>query len=112
MGWKLFIDDERWPKDDSFVIARSSADAIEMIKERGMPDNIAFDHDLGIAFDQNDNQYVDSTMRVVHWIIDQHYDHDLAIPEHFTFTVHSMNPIGARNIRELMTGFLRDIGRM
>lgn len=108
--WKLFIDDERWPKDDGWVIIRSSFDAIQEIKERGMPEEIAFDHDLGIAVDENDNEYCDTTMRLVWWIIDSHLDGTLEIPSNFTFSVHSQNPVGARNIQETLEAFLKSEG--
>ncbi len=109
--WKLFLDDERWPKTDGWVIARSSLDAIELVKQRGMPTEIAFDHDLGFAFDDDLGEYFDTTMKFIWWVIDNHYDHDLEIPVGFKYTVHSQNPIGAANIKSLMDGFLRDIGR-
>jgi hypothetical protein len=114
MTWKLFIDDERWPKEGTgpWTICRCSYDAIEMIKELGMPEEIAFDHDLGLAVDENDNEYFDTTMKLIHWIIDEHYDNGLVIPSNFTFTVHSANPIGAQNIKELMNGFLNDIHKI
>lgn len=108
MGWKLFLDDERWPKTDGWVILRSSFDAIETVKLDGMPSEIAFDHDLGLACN-DDGEYFDTSMRFITWMIDQHYDHGLVIPPDFTYSVHSQNPVGAKNIRELMDGFLNDI---
>lgn len=111
MGWKLFLDDERWPKEDGWRIIRSSFDAIETIKVEGMPQEIAFDHDLGIAYN-DDGEYEDTSMRLIWWIIDQHYDGNLEIPEGFKYSVHSQNPIGAANIKGLMDGFLNDIGRL
>lgn len=65
MSWKLFIDDERWPVTRGWVIARSTQEAIDNIKLRGMPNEIAFDHDLGLD---------DTAMKLVWWIVNSHYD--------------------------------------
>jgi hypothetical protein len=106
--WKLFLDDERYPSQDGWTIRRSSYDAIEAVKEQGMPIEIAFDHDLGIAV-YDGGEYNDTSMIFIRWVIDQHYEHGLVIPEGFKYSIHSQNPIGAANIRGLMDGFLNDI---
>jgi len=97
MTYKLFIDDERFPATDDWVIVRSSQEAIAMIIEYGMPHFISFDHDLGGE---------DTAIRVIRWIIDSFLDGNLEIHPDFDFYVHSQNPIGAENIRKLMSGFL------
>lgn len=100
--WKLFLDDERHPVTSDWCIARSSLEAQMMVEESGMPSEIAFDHDLGGN---------DTAIKFIWWVIDNHYDHDLEIPVGFKYSIHSQNPIGAANIKALMDGFLRDIGR-
>lgn len=100
MTYKLFIDDERFPKTDDWRICRSSDEAIKMVILYGMPSEIAFDHDLGGD---------DTSMKFIWFIIDSYYDGELAIPENFKYTVHSQNPIGVLNIKGLMDGFLNDI---
>lgn len=97
MTWKLFLDDERIPVDDSFVIARSSTEATNLIIERGMPVHIAFDHDL---VDE------DTSIKFIWLFIDMVLDERISIPPDFTFSIHSQNPIGSENIKVLMTGFL------
>lgn len=97
MTYKLFIDDERFPATDDWVIVRSSQEAIAMIIEYDMPYFISFDHDLGGE---------DTAIRVIRWIIESFLDGNLEIHPDFDFYVHSQNPIGAENIRKLMTGFL------
>lgn len=97
MSWKLFLDDERFPVDDSFVVVRSSDTAIELVLNRGAPSHIAFDHDLGGD---------DTSIKFIWWFIDRVIDGKLSIPHDFTFSVHSQNPIGAENIKQLMNGFL------
>lgn len=89
--YKLFIDDERDPVRDDWVIARSSAEAIKIIEERGCPQEIAFDHDLG----QNDTV----TRNFLRWFEDALLDGKIRMPELFTFSVHSQNPIGAAKIK-------------
>lgn len=102
MSYKLFLDDERWPKTSDWIIARSSYQAIKAIELYGMPSEIAFDHDLG---------HEDTAIRFIWWLIDKVYDNELVIPLDFKYTVHSQNPVGAANIKHLMDGFLNDIGQ-
>lgn len=91
----LFIDDERFPPDDgkSWKIVRSSEEAICFFGNNGLPDHISFDHDLGGD---------DTSMIIIKWItgciLDTGYDE---IP--FSYTVHSQNPVGARNITGALT---------
>lgn len=102
MTWKLFIDDERFPITDDWQIARSSQEAIDMVQANGMPAEIAFDHDLGGD---------DTSMKFIWWFIDAYYDGLLLIGD-LSYTIHSQNSVGVKNIRGLMDGFLKDIGRL
>jgi len=97
MIWKLFIDDERVPVDDGWVIARTSADAIAEIARRGWPTYISFDHDLGGD---------DTAMAVVNWMLEQVLDgtYQGTIPE---FYVHSQNPIGRDKLRARMSDLVK-----
>jgi len=99
MVWKLFLDDERYPSQEGWFIARSSQEAIELVEKIGMPCEIAFDHDLGGD---------DTSIKFIWWVIDQHYDNGLEIGD-LQYSIHSQNPIGAANIKGLMEGFLNDI---
>lgn len=105
MTYKLFIDDERYPPnswcDSEVVIARSSTEAIETIKAKGMPSFISFDHDLGGD---------DTAVEVVKWIEDECVDNNLRFSEDFWFYVHSQNPIGARNIGHRMANLVEYFG--
>ena len=96
-NWKLFIDDEREPVLGYWVISRTSADAIKQVQARGMPVEIAFDHDLGGD---------DTTMKFLNWLTEQLLDGTIEFPSNFKFSIHSMNPIGARNIADRMNGLL------
>lgn len=91
MTWKLFIDDERNPVDQGWVIARSSEEAIQAVSTTGsLPNEIAFDHDLGGD---------DTSMRFLTWMSIVVLDGIYAIPPDFVWSVHSQNPVGAANIR-------------
>ncbi len=101
MKYKLFIDDERFPVQDDWLVARSSADAMSYVDKYGFPEEIAFDHDLGGE---------DTSMKFIHMLIDEYYDRPNEIPKNFTFSVHSQNPVGKENITQLMNAFLAEIG--
>lgn len=83
MTWNLFIDDERNPKDTfedwtdwhslEWVVARSSAEAIELVKKNGVPERLALDFNLG---------YGDNILM----FIEQFRKHSSTMPE---YRVHS-----------------------
>lgn len=100
MEYKLFIDDERFPFSDDWVIARSSEEAIQIMADRGLPTHIAFDHDLGGH---------DTSGRVVNWIIEALLDGHEIVTDTFSFSVHSQNPIGAAMIRAKMNAILQHV---
>lgn len=93
MRWKLFLDDERYPVDNRWVIARNVDDAIWYVTNYGMPSFISFDHDLG--------PFKQSGMDLAKWLVEYIMDNDVNI-DNFEFYVHSQNPIGAENIRSLL----------
>lgn len=122
---KLFLDDERHPADVTWVdigngpweIVRSYAEAVAWVEKNGFPNVISFDHDLGYeAFDTNeagiivvtDSRETPSGYDFAKWLI--HRDMDCngenGLPDDFRFTVHSMNPVGAQNIRSLLVSYL------
>lgn len=97
MTYKLFIDDERDPVTNDWVIARTSDAAINLVFLNGMPTEIAFDHDLGGD---------DSARRFVYWLFNKALDDQLKIPDGFKFSVHSQNPIGAKWITDMMNDII------
>lgn len=100
MTWTLFIDDERFPTDETNVIARSVEQAIALIEEKGCPCVIHFDHDLG------DN--VPNGMDLAKWIVEKDLDNNQQfIPNGFKFYIHSQNPTGANNINGLLVPYLK-----
>lgn len=122
MGYRLFLDDERdppripWrerlralfarllglpPSPDvaPWTVVRSYEAAIAVIAERGLPQHIAFDHDLGLGADGKPDR---SGYDLAKWIVEYVLDHDSDLSG-FTWYVHSQNPAGARNIDALLT---------
>lgn len=104
MTWKLFLDDERYPVDNSWMIARSSDAAIALCKEYGFPNYISFDHDLGGD---------DTSIKFIHWMINETLNSIASggkvLPFPKTYFVHSQNPVGAENIRGLMNSFILEL---
>lgn len=100
MTWKLFIDDERFPASEGWVIARSSEEAIQKCREYGFPSFISFDHDLGGD---------DTSIVFINWMIEQTLDSITSGPPHYfprDYFIHSQNPVGRDNIKSLMDSFI------
>jgi hypothetical protein len=96
--YRLFIDDLRDPVASDWVIARTSVEAIAILESRGCPFEISFDHDLGGE---------DTAMVVAKRLVNMDLDADgRFIPADFTYSVHSANPIGKRNIEGLLREYL------
>ena len=93
MTYKLFIDDERFPVSDDWIVARSSEEAINYVKAYGMPNEIAFDHDLGGE---------DTSRKFILALQDMLLDKEVVIHSSFKFSVHSQNPIGKSWIESTM----------
>jgi hypothetical protein len=130
MGYHLFLDDDRTPDGVTWVkipqhrppehtvpwmLARSYHTFIQHVLDYGVPAYVSFDHDLGdnayAAAVRGDEDYqgektgFDCAM----WLVNYCHDNDLQFPQ---FQVHSMNPIGAKKIRDYimnasLVGFIR-----
>lgn len=119
--YNLFLDDVR----DSYFLhdtrtwttVRNYNDFVKIIKERGLPKFISFDHDLATEhypiFEENINfgkpyeipyaKYKEKTgYDCAKWLVEYCLDNKLTLPD---FQVHSMNPVGKENIRKLLIGF-------
>lgn len=102
MSRALFLDDLREPPPGDWIVVRSSAEAIAWCEAHGAPDHISFDHDLGGD---------DTGMRLAHWLVNRDLDanevHQTWLPVHFTYTIHSANPVGRINLDSLLQSYLR-----
>ena len=96
MKYKLFLDDERDPVGEDWVIARSYIHACIGLVEKGFPRFISFDHDLGEGMTG-----YDFARELIQY--DMAYDE---MPEDFDFYVHSQNPVGKENIEKLLNNYL------
>jgi hypothetical protein len=102
MSWKLFIDDERFPAQDSgWYIARNFDDACFMVIKQGIPNYISFDHDLGQG---------PTGAAFAEWLTNYMLDNNQRFPGNFEYFVHSQNPIGAQNIRGKMDLAIEHLG--
>jgi hypothetical protein len=127
---RLFLDDIRYPKNcTSYMLSRDSRakeygerweivrnyqEFVDWITVNGLPDLISFDHDLApehYAPQDRWNDYdkwleespIEKTgMSCAHWLTEYCQKHDLKLPE---WMVHSMNPIGTKNITNLLTRY-------
>lgn len=98
MTYKLFIDDVRepteggacWWKSD-YIVARNVKEAIEIITEKGYPQHMSLDHDLGED---------ETVMEFLHWLAGNYYEE--GPPD---YVVHSANPIGRDNIIAFMNSW-------
>jgi hypothetical protein len=97
VSYTLFVDDERFPVNSESIIVRNFEEFKAIIEGLGMPKEISFDHDLG--------ESEPTGYDIVKWLIEQDMDHDF-LNEDFTFSVHSQNPVGAENIRNLLNNYL------
>lgn len=103
----LLIDDDRdysfvWQdlpkviekhKPSEFLIARTSFEAIEIVKQHGIPCFVFLDHDLGIV-----NGQIDTTMNFVNYMV---YELD-TFPE---YLIHSQNTVGVPNLISKIESF-------
>lgn len=111
MKWKLWLDDQlpcpaRF-SDGPWIICRNYYDAIFHIKQLGPPCEISFDHDLGLD-NETGKDFAD-------YLIKQDLNYRVGdgssfhFIEEFVYSVHSANPVGAQNIREVMNQYLKQI---
>lgn len=98
MTYIMFLDDERYPVDESCVVVRSYAEAVGTVMSMGVPKHVDFDHDLG----DGPNGY-DFAKFLVGVALDGG-----GFPE--SYSVHSQNPVGKGNIEGIMEGYISHKG--
>lgn len=95
MKWKLFLDDVRNPPNPLYTVARSSSEALALCAERGLPEWMSLDHDLGGD---------DTTMVFLKGFIKLFPKGP--VPPYY---VHSANSIGKENIISYLESFKRSL---
>lgn len=115
----LFLDDERKPSAVTWIsiggvghmaadwqIVRSMDEAINWVRKYGFPDVISFDHDLGEAHYSGNFADGKTGYDFAKWLIE--FDLDTkTMPVGFSFTVHSLNPVGKVNIENLLNNYIQ-----
>lgn len=119
----LYLDDIRNPRmtyplmrDEDWVVAKNYDEFVKLIKEKGLPKVVSFDHDLAqehypwgnpqlyhpagpLPYDK----YKEKTgLDCAKWLVNYCMDEDLPLPE---WHVHSANPAGAENIRSYLQSY-------
>ncbi|WP_172283752.1 cyclic-phosphate processing receiver domain-containing protein [Chryseobacterium sp. LAM-KRS1] len=112
----LFLDDIRCPeeayhytKQDFFllkdwIIVRNYKQFIHWISEKGLPEMISFDHDLADGEHTGNWDSEKTGYDCAKWLIEYCMDHHLDVPQFYS---HSMNPVGKKNIINLLENFRR-----
>ncbi len=100
---KIYLDDIRTPSNDDFIILRSHEEAVEYVKNNGIPQYISFDHDLGC--DEKGNIFP-SGFDFAKYLVDMDIENKYCFLDDFQFNVHSANPIGKKNIESLLNNYL------
>lgn len=120
--YNLFLDDFRFPEQVKWInlpnvkweIVRSYDEFVAFITKNGLPNFISFDHDLADehykelnnSFDSDFIQYSLFTEKTGYdcakWLVKYCFDNRASLPH---YTVHSLNPIGKKNILSLLDVF-------
>lgn len=123
MSYRLFLDDERLPKNVTWIelplgpwfVVRNYNDFVNIIKEKGLPEFVSFDHDLGkehydkanwLKFAEKDYSTVKEKTGYdcAKWLVEYCMDNNKPFPQ---YTVHSLNPIGKDNILSFVDNFIK-----
>lgn len=129
----LFLDDIRMPDDVvwvklpqvEWIIVRNYNEFVKEVLTNGIPNIVSFDHDLGFEHQRdyfnvqknpdkiidplklNYKKYKEKTgYDAAKWLVEYCIDKNVSFPEYY---IHSMNPIGARNIESYIQCYLKSL---
>jgi hypothetical protein len=102
----IWLDDLRNPptyivEPFTWIVCRSMDEATQVVNQLGWPSFVSFDHDLG---DQ-----VPTGMDFARWLVNFDLDTN-SMPQGWTYRVHTMNPVGKKNIIGLLENYMNTIG--
>ncbi|WP_323644693.1 cyclic-phosphate processing receiver domain-containing protein [Aliarcobacter butzleri] len=103
MRIKLYLDDIRELPNNSYILVRSYNEAIQFIKDNGIPSFISFDHDLGEDEFQN---ILPNGYDFAKWLVEMDMENIYTFPNDFSFYVHSSNIVGKKNIESYLNNYL------
>lgn len=117
MKFAIFLDDERRVRDVKWIdlplvawtIARDYDQFVDIIKRLGVPYIVSFDHDLteqhyAVAGEKPDYSILQKTgYHCAKFLIEYCVSHNVEFPRYY---IHSLNLIGAKNIKELIDNYL------
>ena len=124
MVYNLFLDDVRNPEDAfwymhlpiynqlKWEVVRSYDEFVKIIEEKGLPMTLSIDHDLADFHYKTMNHgdtinYDNLTEKTGYdcakWLVDYCVDNKLTLPK--DIYIHSMNPVGRKNIQMLFINF-------
>ena len=102
-------------EEPKWVVARDYTEFVRLITDYGLPVNISFDHDLSDAaymeFDRARNfnvpiKYSNIPEKTGYdcakWLVEYCRKNKLPLPN---YTIHSFNPIGAKNIKSILDSY-------
>ena len=93
---KIYIDDDRFPKTQGWIIIRNYEDFVNWVTENGIPDEISFDHDLG----QDSKGIIRKNgVDCARWLCNYCQDISVPLPE---WNIHSANTVGRENIESIL----------
>lgn len=118
MSYYVFLDDMRFPKNVTWkhipnynwTIVRTYNQFVDIITKKGIPLYICYDHDLGFEHygDQNVDysKYKEKTgYDCAKWMVEHCSKHGFKHPD---YVVHSMNPVGGKNIEFIIEKYNND----
>lgn len=106
MGYKLFLDDLRtvqmvYPhqQDNDYVVVRTYHSFVAYILQKGLPDFISFDNDLG---EDEQGNLLEDGYAAAKWLV---YESGLDLRQ-LQFKVHSANPVARIQIESLLNNYI------
>ena len=117
---RLYLDDVRTPKDESWIVVRNYDEFVAHIRLHGLENYevISLDHDLGETamveyysntkpnFELDYNNILEKTgYDAAKWLVSESMTKNIPLPQIY---VHSANPIGSANIIGYVNNYFRN----
>lgn len=105
--YSLFLDDCREPPKDgkNWTVCRSYNEFVQTVELRGLPEFVTFDHDLADEHYGGDFSKEKTGLDAARWLMEYCTQQNKTFPN---WGVHSMNPVGRKNIIDEIVRFIKD----